>query len=402
MKRSEQLLELFTEPVLVGATYRDADGRTLAEMNATRNLKQGVEFTLRECPYEGSRQGKLMNVSGLGQLTDHHRMIVRDTHRMRERYLALHGAEHMDLGRLWAFARALSSVPVFAVRQRASQVPPLEVPAPYSAMFKIAQGLHMAAERMVFAGWDPRRRVSAEELVSFVEEEGLFLSLDGTRACAGPLHLVLDFVRAATLGEGEERDGERGVTELLGDDDAWARYADAITKIVVAKSFQEVEGRRGVADLGVALSDPAFDKVAARCLGRFGYYRDLPIGDAERIRDTMRPLASVDESTFPSASDADLDDLADRLGAAAEGMSGDVAEIVAAHLAPELARERGWLGALRDHQSEVLASLGYDDEAPALSSRDFRGLGYSVREVVAKRWGLAITNGEDGVEIAAR
>lgn len=398
MKRSELLLELFTEPVLVGATYKDADGRTLAEMNATRNLKQGVEFTLRECPYEGSRQGKLMNVSGLKQLTDHHRMIVRDTHLMRARYLALHGAEVMDLGRLWAFARGLSSVPVFAVRRRQSTVAPLDVPAPYSAMFKIAQGLHMAAERMIFAGWDPARRIDAEELVAFVEEKGLFLSLDGSRACAGPLHLVLDFVRAAIDGEGDERSGDQGVTELLGADDAWARYADAITQIVVAKSLQEVEGRRGVADLGGALADPGFDKTAARCLGRFGYFRDLPIGDAESIRDTMSALSPVDPNGFRVASDTEIDDLADRLGAHAEALSGDAAEIVATHLGRELARERDWLRNLRGLQSDVLASLGFEDEAPELSSRDFRGLGHCVREVVTTWLGLRMTNGEAGVE----
>jgi len=399
MERRDALLELFTEPVVVGATYKDADGRTLAEMNATRKLKEGVEFTLRECPYEGSRQGKLMNVSGLKQLTDSHRMIVRDTHMLRGRFLALHGLEAIDLGALWRFARALSSVPVFAVRRRDSAVAPLEVPAPYSAMFKIAQGLHMAAERMIFAGWDPSRRLSAEEVVEFVEERGLFLSLDGTRACAGPLNLVLDFVRAAIDAEGDERSADHGVVSLLGPDDAWARYADAITDIVIAKSIQEVEGRRGVAELGVALKDPGYDEKAERGLGRFGYFRSVPLEEAESVHATMLRLSKVDSSGFGCARETQIAQLAELLEDHVADLGAESAAQVARHLGEELARERDWLLALQSLQSEVLASLGHDEEAPSLSSHDFRGLGHSVREVVSAWLSVGITNTADGLEI---
>ncbi len=399
MKRNEQLLELFTEPVIVGATYKDEEGRTLAEMNATRKLNEGVELTLRECSYEGSRQGKLMNVSGLKQLTEHHRMIVRDTHAMRTRYLGLHGATEMNLGLLWSFSRALSSVPVFAVRQCGTEVEPLNVPAPYSAMFKIAQGLHMAAEQMIFSGRDPARSIEPEEVVEFVEERGLFLSADGTRACAGPLPLVLDFIRAAIHGTGDDREVPFGVLELIGQDDAWASYADAITQIVLAKALQEVEGRLAVAALGERLADAGYDKVAKRCLARFGYFREVPARDLEGLTVGLRQLSTTSHGGFGARYELDPRELSRHLRDGSQGLTEESSEQVALHLGLELSRERDWLEALQALQTRVLSALGHGFEAPCLSSRDFRGHGHNLREVVSAWLGVGIDNSEKGVAL---
>lgn len=381
--RQEKLLETMLEPVFIASGYMATDDRPLAEMTAARHLKEGVDFELRRCPYSGSRFGKDMNVSALPGLSQQIKNVISDTLHIRDAYLTHIGETDFTLESFWFFTRVLDSLPVYLVRKKESACDKSRIPARVSALFKAAQGLHLVPEVMLLAGNNPNEPVDTDEVMEYIEEQGLYL--DGSRACAGPLSMIKAFVRAALEGIGK-RDCPSDLYQALGSNsfNGLIKYSDAVTKVFASKICHEAESRLRILEALEIFNSDSLQKEASSALDRFGSLRQ---SDSQKLDLVAKHTAGMLKQSSPNlrVTLINSDRFRTMLTLRNPRFDKELCQQAIDLLIQFSERECQWLDIFSIHQRDVLKALGYIEEMPSFTGKDFSGLGYSALEIFS-RW----------------
>ena len=166
----------------------DDEGRPISERRADAAVRAGVEMEMRECPYAGIRQGKLMNTSALVQISHYFNPVMTEIAAFR-RQAGGKDASWDDI--LACVVDQLSRPAIYLLQQRSEQGP---VPAQTAVGHKLAagffgvmRGLH---ERLALGAQMP---VITATFLQLVDEMGALVG--ASEACAGSPQMI----RRATL-----------------------------------------------------------------------------------------------------------------------------------------------------------------------------------------------------------
>ena len=393
-------LETLLEPVFIASNYMADDGRPLAEMTAVNEIKKGVEFNMRKCPYSGSRFDKVMNVSALPGLSLQIKNVISDTLFLRKQYLAFINETDFSLYSFWCFTRVLDSMPAFLVRRRVNAVDIGSVPARVSAMFKAAQGLHLAPEVMLLDGAPLDSTVSTDALIDFIEQRDLFM--DDGRACAGPISMVRAFVSSAVEGVGKEADtselmailGDKGVEDLF-------RYANAVSRVFASKILFEAECRAKVKGIVQRINDDTLIKISERSLKRFGSLRRRNSEAKLNVQNNFLKIANLPHLRPTSPFIERHDRLVKMAQLRNPLLSKEVIGMAVEELLKSIGHLSEWAKVFSEGQNEVLATLGYDHIKLVFSPNDLWGLGYLQAEVLSLWLNLKISVLPDSFAVKA-
>lgn len=401
MKTTKDLqLETLLEPVFIASNYMGDDGRPLAEMTATTQLKKGVEFELRRCPYSGSRYEKDMNASALPGLSQQIKDVISDTINLRAAYLKHVNKTSFDLESFWLFTRALDSMPVYLVRRKQSPAKKEQVPARVSAMFKAAQGLHLAPEVMLLDGASPESSISTDGLMKLIEGRGLFL--DDDRACAGPPAMVEAFVSSATDGLGKKNKldeleyflGANGIENLF-------EYADAVSRIFASKALFEAHCRISIQHINTKLCNEQFQNESKKMLSRFGSMRNRSSEMINNVKKHFTALANPPVNDTPPFTISNPNRLQKMISLRNPHINEPTCKQATKLLLEYLHTTQLWMQAFTLGQQQAINALGYTETVPNFTDKDFSGLGYLPVEVLCNWLNISVTSTEHQLTVTA-
>ncbi len=229
-------LELVVPVFRIAHLALDRDGRQVGEANVfPRALRLDNPTDWVACAYEGSRHmsERPMNVTALKAMRLHWRQMMAVLSTVRAAYLQ----RFPDTGDGWTIARAerlaalVLAVPTWQLVKADAPVANGELHPVLSSVFRVTDGLRMTLHQMLFVpiGEPARRtneRVTTEELFEYAERNYSFHSETGV--CAGPKHMILEFMRVLLDGEGAEANArfpfDPAVADALADMDAAFDY----------------------------------------------------------------------------------------------------------------------------------------------------------------------------------
>jgi hypothetical protein len=228
----------------VSALYSQS-GRQLGEAN-TRPfiLNHQIAAETLACKYEGSRAGRLINISALRIAMRHFDEALAITGAVRGYHHGRIGIEKpLGLWDLYIIARA--SIALIAFRQRsvlhrASGEP---VPDALTSQYQFISGIFMICRDMIDRA-DPmiaqNRPVTAAELYAAADNHGIFISPNGM-TCAGSTKKIMDFMTFCINGSIASESGANGVDltaqpphglhTIVGAPDIWYQYALATVEL---------------------------------------------------------------------------------------------------------------------------------------------------------------------------
>lgn len=155
----------------------DDEGRPISERRADAVVRAGVEMEMRECPFGGVREGHLMNVSALVQISRYFDDAMAEMSAFRREAGA--GATWYDM--LVCIVDLLSQPAIYLLRQHSTSGP---VPARMAVCHKLAAGffgvLRGLHERLALGAELP---LTVDRLLQLVDETGALLG--ASEACAG-------------------------------------------------------------------------------------------------------------------------------------------------------------------------------------------------------------------------
>jgi|GEM_PF-2712070 len=391
--------ETLLEPVFIASNYMATDGRPLAELTAVAELKKDIEFDLRRCPYSGSRYEKNMNISALPGLSQQIKSVISDTIYLRDAYLKFIGCTEFNLHSFWFFTRVLDSLPVYLVKQKAS-ITKDNVPARVSAMFKAAQGLHLAPEVMLLDGADPDSTISTDELIQFIESRELFM--DGDRACAGPPAMIKAFVNSAVLGQGKCVDGGF-LEQLLGDRGVRGLfiYADSVTRVFATKIVYEANCRNAVQKILESIPSEKFHSESKTRLARFGAFRKRSTLAILRAMENFESMSNMHLGTFAKVSLDNSPRLLKMLCLRNPHLDKHTIGIAVNLLIEQIAMNKFWISAFNHGQEAVLRARAETLPLPTFSQHDFADLGYVPAQLLAEWLRISYLDSADLLRVTA-
>lgn len=161
----------------------DDEGRPISERRADAAVRAGVKMEMRECPYAGIRQGKLMNVSALVQISHYFNPVMTEIAAFRHQ---AGGANATWADILACVIDQLSRPAIYLLQQRSAHGP---VPAQMAVGHKLAagffgvmRGLH---ERLALGASLP---VTSDTFLNLVDEMGALVG--ASEACAGSPQMI--------------------------------------------------------------------------------------------------------------------------------------------------------------------------------------------------------------------
>ncbi len=189
---------LESEPWSIADLFRqldvalDAEGRPLSERRATIEARRGVVFDVGNAAYGDERDGMLMNVSALQQITAHLKAVVADI----RGFHALSGNPPPSWPMVFTTVVDQLVGPVLHQLTR----PDVPIPALRAVGHKLAAG-YFGVLRNLFIELANGRALepSAENLLAFVEETRALVG--ASEACAGPPKQIA-FVARVLFGHG--------------------------------------------------------------------------------------------------------------------------------------------------------------------------------------------------------
>jgi hypothetical protein len=219
-------LEAVVPAVRIPHPALDADDRQVGEANVfPARLRLDRPTDWRICQYAGSRyrDDMPMNVTALRAMIKHWKPIMVATLAVRDELAARlgaatgqrRGAEPWTIGELHVLSSAVLTLPAFALLRRGGSSPQQPLHPVLSSLFRVTDGVRLTAYEMLFSIERTRRPeepMTAAELYTRAEREALLTSPTGV--CAGPPHLIDEFLRCAV--DGVRPDGLAGV-ELPGE-----------------------------------------------------------------------------------------------------------------------------------------------------------------------------------------
>jgi len=189
----------------------DDDDRQVGEANVyPPALRLDRETEWRACQYPGSRyrDDKPMNVTALKAMIKHWKPMMAAILAVRAELAERFGPRsgRWTVGELHALASVVLAVPAFQLMQGGGATPQPRLHPVLSSLFRITDGIRMTTHHMLFAP-DPTHRadelLSGDELFAYAERYNLLLGETGV--CAGPAHLIREFLSVAVDGHPAER-----------------------------------------------------------------------------------------------------------------------------------------------------------------------------------------------------
>lgn len=173
----------------------DNEGRPISERRADAVVRSGVEMEMRECPYSGIRQGHLMNVSALAQISHYFNHAAGEMAAFRRAA----GADATWFDMLASIVDLLSQPAIYLLQQHNASGP---VPADAAVCHKLAAGffgvLRGIHERLALGATVP---LTVDGLLAVVDEMGALLG--ASEACAGSPLMIRRACRALMEGTPE-------------------------------------------------------------------------------------------------------------------------------------------------------------------------------------------------------
>jgi len=193
----------------------DGDGRQVGEANVfPQRLRLEHVAEWRVCQYAGSRyrDDAPMNITALRAMIKHWKPIMAVTLQIRDAMQARLGLPRnpWTIGDLHILSCVVLALPTFQLMLRGGASPPVPLHPVLSSLFRITDGIRMTTDDAMFQinhVRDPGELMTAAELHAFAEHHGVLINRTGV--CAGPKHLIDEFLGTAVDGAPAE-----GVAEL--------------------------------------------------------------------------------------------------------------------------------------------------------------------------------------------
>jgi len=339
--RYRPLAEVLVSAADVSRTLFDDAGRPLGERYFPPPFRGAATFQMVECPYQGPRHGRDMNVSALPDVIRHWDSVLTALATLRTHHLGRRAETPLTWIDLWFLGRIATAVPAYLSRAGGADRP--RVPTSVAALFKPAIGLYMIAERSFLCGAPPDAPLTAGDVVDALHRTGALLSEDA--ACSGPPRLVSQLVGVAVNGSAGTRAAVGAGGDALGGaaPGALVRYGRAAARLELAKFAYFIDVERRLARLSAA-----------------GLLGSAPYRPPHHLRGV--PAAAWDLG----AVERRLWLLVGASGLTVPALVGDEPTARTDRVRHEAARDGVWLGLLAALQADVLAALEFDAPVPLL------------------------------------
>jgi hypothetical protein len=185
----------------------DADDRQVGEGNVyPAPLRVDRETEWRTCQYSGSRyRDRLpMNVTALKAMVKYWKPIMTTILHVRselQNRLGPPARPPWTIGELHTFACVVLGLPAFVLMEHGGRSPQQALDPVLSSMFRITDGIRMTAYDMMFSiehTLDVNLPMSASGLYEYAEKYAALIG--DTGVCAGPEHLIREFLGTAIEG----------------------------------------------------------------------------------------------------------------------------------------------------------------------------------------------------------
>lgn len=203
-------LELIVPMFRVAHIALDADGRQVGEANVfPRPLRLDTPTEWKACPFPGTRYmaDRPMNASALKAMRNHWPQMMAALKFIRAHFLRRFpaAADGWTLAHVERLAALVLAVPTYQLVRAGAEAAPLH-PA-LSSLFRVTDGLRMATHQMMFIPvgepvLPPDTPITAEAIFDYAERNYSFHSETGV--CAGPSHMVREFLDVVLHGEEDE------------------------------------------------------------------------------------------------------------------------------------------------------------------------------------------------------
>ncbi|MEQ1758395.1 MAG: hypothetical protein ABL986_08770 [Vicinamibacterales bacterium] len=205
-------LELVIPVFRVAHIALDADGRQVGEANVfPRSLRLDAPTTWLTCAYPGTRHmsDRPMNVTALKAMRLHWKQMMATLSRIRAGFLQRFpdAAEGWTVGRVERLATMVLAVPTYQL-VKADGLANGQLHPALSSLFRVTDGLRMTMHQMLFVPiGEPTMPADApltsDQIFEYAERNYSFHSETGV--CAGPQHMIQQFIRVLLDGEGAEQ-----------------------------------------------------------------------------------------------------------------------------------------------------------------------------------------------------
>ncbi len=364
-------LELIVPMFRVAHIALDTDGRQVGEANVfPRPLRLDTPTEWMACPFPGTRYmaDRPMNTSALKAMRNHWQQMMAALKLIRARFLERFpaAADRWTLAHVERLAALVLAVPTYQLVRKGADAAPLH-PA-LSSLFRVTDGLRMATHQMMFIPvgepvLPPDSPITAEAIFDYAERNYSFHSETGV--CAGPSHMVREFLDAVLHGE-EDRDFafDPDVAAALGDVDVAFDYGlhalqahAALFRFwpAMARSYERLAG---IATAAHADGEASYADLSARLTAHVSNMQRVTLlGTEERRASRERAYAGIFDQCGLGLHSAG-DGLVARLAAERTVSRGALSAELAGHLVPALGTS-GHTSAL----AEALADFALDTQA---------------------------------------
>ncbi|HET9622736.1 MAG TPA: hypothetical protein VFP84_15290 [Kofleriaceae bacterium] len=426
----------------------DADDRQVGEGNVyPPRLRLERETEWRVCQYAGSRyrDDAPMNVTALKAMVKHWKSIMATILEVRAALRARFGdREGWTIGEMHTLSNVVLALPAYLLQKGGGTSPQVALDPVLSSLFRITDGIRMTTFNMLFSIERTRNAnepITARGLFERAEHEALLI--DQTGVCAGPTHLIHEFL--ATVFDGVTADNVVGralpdqVQALLGELPAaidyglYAMQAWGVSLSLWIDLSRAYEAAIDVLQAAPASDDPDRQARRMRLLGRLrtewrafvalqtvlDYDRDVHMtayqdGYERAWRAARTPLGppTLAEAIAPRAEEAGhaaaRDELAHHLEAALGGGLGAPLAQITIDFAR---REQAIVARTAQIQDAINALLDRPRPTRPLTGRDLH-TGYTIIsgpngfpylfDAIERELGIAIDCTDAAVEVAAR
>jgi hypothetical protein len=234
-------LELFIPIFRVAHFAMDSDGRQVGEANVfPRALRLEAPTEWMTCIYPGTRYmaDAPMNVTALKTMREHWPQMMAALHRIRAAFLRRFpdARDGWTVGQLERLSMAVLAVPTYQLMRLDRPVANGDLHPALSSLFRVTDGLRMTMHHMLFIPFgeptmSPLDPISSDRIMDYAERNFSFFS--GTGVCAGPKHMVQQFM--SVLVDGSDAD----------------KYASFVFDPAVEAALSDVEAAIDYALLGL-------------------------------------------------------------------------------------------------------------------------------------------------------
>ncbi len=205
-------LELIVPVFRVAHIALDADGRQIGEANVfPRGLRLDIPTTWVTCAYPGTRymSDRPMNVTALKAMRLHWRQMMAALLRIRSAFLRRFPdvAEGWTVGRVERLTTLVLSVPTYQLARADRPLANGSLHPALSSLFRVTDGLRMTMHQMLFIPIgepmrSPEAPVTSAEIFEYAERNYALHSETGV--CAGPQHMIQEFLQVILDGRGSD------------------------------------------------------------------------------------------------------------------------------------------------------------------------------------------------------